>query len=139
LRKTESVIRCRHVIGIDLGTTYSCVAVMEGQTPRVIENSEGMRTTPSVVAFLEDGSRVVGISAKRQSVTNPEHTVFATKRLIGRRFEDPNVQKDLKNLSFKIIKAPNGDAWVEARGMYPAHHFNRKTILSITDWSLCSY
>jgi molecular chaperone DnaK len=78
-----------------------------------------MRTTPSVVAFLEDGSRVVGISAKRQSVTNPEHTVFATKRLIGRRFEDPNVQKDLKNLSFKIVKAPNGDAWVEARGLYP--------------------
>jgi len=89
---------------------------MEGQTPRVIENSEGMRTTPSVVAFLEDGSRVVGISAKRQAVTNPEHTVFATKRLIGRKFEDPMVQKDLKNLSFKIVRAPNGDAWVEARG-----------------------
>lgn len=89
---------------------------MEGQTPKVIENAEGMRTTPSVVAFLEDGSRVVGISAKRQAVTNPENTVSATKRLIGRRFEDPNVQKDVKNLSYKIVRAPNGDAWVEVRG-----------------------
>jgi len=89
---------------------------MEGQTPRVIENSEGTRTTPSIVAFQEDGTRIVGIAAKRQAVTNPEHTIFATKRLIGRKFEDPEVQKDAKNLSFKIVPAPNGDAWVQARG-----------------------
>lgn len=99
-----------------MGTTNSCVAVVEGQTPRVIENSEGMRTTPSVVGFQEDGSRVVGIAAKRQAVTNPEHTIFATKRLIGRRFNDPEVQKDAKNLSYKIVSGPNGDAWIEARG-----------------------
>eukprot|EP00829_Urostomides_striatus_P009992 TRINITY_DN2260_c0_g1_i1.p1 TRINITY_DN2260_c0_g1~~TRINITY_DN2260_c0_g1_i1.p1 ORF type:complete len:536 (+),score=185.25 TRINITY_DN2260_c0_g1_i1:64-1608(+) len=104
------------VIGIDLGTTFSCVAIMEGQTPKVIENSEGMRTTPSVVAFMEDGSRVVGISAKRQAVTNPEHTIFATKRLIGRRFDDPTVKKNFLSMSYKTVKAPNGDAWVEARG-----------------------
>jgi molecular chaperone DnaK len=90
---------------------------MEGQTPKVIENSEGMRTTPSVVAFMEDGSRVVGITAKRQAVTNPDHTIFATKRLIGRKFEDPSLKKNLLNFSYKIIRAANGDAWIEARGI----------------------
>jgi molecular chaperone DnaK len=101
------------IIGIDLGTTNSCVAVMEGQSPKVIENAEGMRTTPSVVAFLEDGSRIVGISAKRQSVTNPQNTFYATKRLIGRRFDDAETQRDIKHLSYKVVRAPNGDAWVE--------------------------
>ncbi len=101
------------MIGIDLGTTNSCVAVMEGQTPKVIENAEGMRTTPSVVAFLEDGSRIVGIAAKRQSVTNPQNTFYATKRLIGRRFDDQETQRDIKQLSYKVVRAPNGDAWVE--------------------------
>lgn len=101
------------IIGIDLGTTNSCVAVMEGSNAKVIENSEGMRTTPSVVAFLEDGSRIVGISAKRQSVTNPSNTFYATKRLIGRRFDDAETQRDIKHISFKVAKAPNGDAWVE--------------------------
>lgn len=86
---------------------------MEGQTPKVIENSEGMRTTPSVVAFLEDGSRIVGIAAKRQSVTNPQNTFYATKRLIGRRFDDPETQRDIKHLSYKVVRAPNGDAWLE--------------------------
>jgi molecular chaperone DnaK len=86
---------------------------MEGQTPKVIENSEGMRTTPSVVAFLEDGSRIVGIAAKRQSVTNPQNTFYATKRLIGRRYDDSETQRDIKQLSYKVVKAPNGDAWVE--------------------------
>jgi molecular chaperone DnaK (HSP70) len=86
---------------------------MEGQTPKVIENSEGMRTTPSVVAFLEDGSRIVGISAKRQSVTNPQNTFYATKRLIGRRFDDQETQRDIKHIPFKVVRAPNGDAWVE--------------------------
>jgi molecular chaperone DnaK len=89
---------------------------MEGQTPKVIENSEGMRTTPSVVGFQEDGTRIVGIAAKRQSVTNPENTIFATKRLIGRRFDDPEVQKDAKNLSYKVVRGSNGDAWVQAKG-----------------------
>lgn len=100
-------------IGIDLGTTNSCVAVMEGSNAKVIENAEGMRTTPSVVAFLEDGSRIVGISAKRQGVTNPSNTLYATKRLIGRRFDDAETQRDIKHLSYKVSKAPNGDAWVE--------------------------
>merc|ERR1719293_56903 len=104
------------VIGIDLGTTNSCVAVMEGSTPKVIENSEGMRTTPSIVAMTSDGQRLVGIPAKRQAVTNPENTVFATKRLIGRRFDDDATQKDLKNLPYNVVKAPNGDAWVQAAG-----------------------
>ncbi len=101
------------IIGIDLGTTNSCVAVMEGSNAKVIENAEGMRTTPSVVAFLEDGSRIVGIAAKRQSVTNPVNTFYATKRLIGRRFDDPETQRDVKVLSYKVSRAPNGDAWVE--------------------------
>jgi molecular chaperone DnaK len=104
------------VIGIDLGTTNSCVAVMEGKSPRVIENAEGMRTTPSIVAFTDDGERLVGQPAKRQAVTNPEKTVFAVKRLIGRRYDDPVVEKDKKLVPYKIAKASNGDAWVEADG-----------------------
>jgi molecular chaperone DnaK len=100
-------------IGVDLGTTNSCVAIMEGSNPKVIENSEGMRTTPSVVAFLEDGTRMVGIAAKRQAVTNPVNTLYATKRLIGRRFDDPETQRDIKTLSYKVVRASNGDAWVE--------------------------
>jgi molecular chaperone DnaK len=104
------------VIGIDLGTTNSCVAVMEGKTPRVIENSEGMRTTPSIVAFTDDGERLVGQPAKRQAVTNPERTIFAVKRLIGRRYDDPTVEKDKKLVPYKITKASNGDAWVEVDG-----------------------
>src|SRR5919108_2001557 len=102
------------VIGIDLGTTNSCVAVMEGSTPRVIENAEGMRTTPSIVAFTDDGERLVGQPAKRQAVTNPERTIFAVKRLIGRRYDDPMVEKDKKLVPYKIVRASNGDAWVEA-------------------------
>ena len=102
------------VIGIDLGTTNSCVAVMEGGTPKVIENSEGDRTTPSIVAFTKDDQVLVGQSAKRQAVTNPENTLFAVKRLIGRRFEDDVVQRDIKMVPYKIVKADNGDAWVEA-------------------------
>jgi molecular chaperone DnaK len=104
------------VIGIDLGTTNSCVAVMEGKTPKVIENAEGMRTTPSIVAFTDEGERLVGQPAKRQAVTNPERTIFAVKRLIGRRYDDPMVEKDKKLVPYKIIKASNGDAWVEADG-----------------------
>lgn len=104
------------VIGIDLGTTNSCVAVMEGKTPKVIENAEGMRTTPSIVAFTDDGERLVGQPAKRQAVTNPEKTFFAVKRLIGRRYDDPMVEKDKKLVPYKITKASNGDAWVEAGG-----------------------
>ncbi|MGC1579272.1 MAG: molecular chaperone DnaK [Beijerinckiaceae bacterium] len=102
------------VIGIDLGTTNSCVAVMEGATPKVIENSEGARTTPSIVAFTDDGERLVGQPAKRQAVTNPERTFFAIKRLIGRTYNDPMTQKDKTLVPYKIIKAANGDAWVEA-------------------------
>jgi molecular chaperone DnaK len=104
------------VIGIDLGTTNSCVAVMEGKTPRVIENAEGMRTTPSIVAFTDDGERLIGQPAKRQAVTNPEKTIFAVKRLIGRRYDDPMVEKDKKLVPYKIAKASNGDAWVEEDG-----------------------
>ena len=104
------------VIGIDLGTTNSCVALMESGQAKVIENSEGMRTTPSVVAFTDDGEKLVGVPAKRQAVTNPENTLFACKRLIGRRYDDPATQKDQKNLPYKIVKGTNGDAWVEARG-----------------------
>jgi len=104
------------IIGIDLGTTNSCVAIMEGSQPKVIENSEGARTTPSVVGFTEDGQRLVGLPAKRQAVTNPTNTVYATKRLIGRQFTDPEVQKEAAMVPFKIVKGPNGDAWVEARG-----------------------
>ncbi len=104
------------VIGIDLGTTNSCVAVMEGSTPKVIENAEGARTTPSQVAFTKDGERLVGQPAKRQAVTNPENTVFAVKRLIGRRFDDPMTQKDMGLVPYKISKGGNGDAWVQAGG-----------------------
>src|SRR5450755_1304951 len=103
------------VIGIDLGTTNSCVAVMEGSAPKVIENAEGARTTPSIVAFSQDGERLIGQPAKRQGVTNPEHTFFAIKRLIGRRFEDPMTQKDIGMVPYKIVKADNGDAWVQGR------------------------
>jgi len=104
------------VIGIDLGTTNSCVAVMEGGSPKVIENAEGARTTPSVVSFTDEGERLVGAPAKRQAVTNPKGTLFATKRLIGRRFDDAHVQKDLKTVPFNIVRADNGDAWVEVNG-----------------------
>jgi molecular chaperone DnaK len=104
------------VIGIDLGTTNSCVAVMEGSQAKVIENAEGGRTTPSMVAFTPSGERLVGQAAKRQAVTNPENTLFATKRLLGRRFNDPVVQQNAKNVPFKIIGGENGDAWVEAQG-----------------------
>jgi molecular chaperone DnaK len=103
------------VIGIDLGTTNSCVAVMEGSSPRVIENAEGARTTPSIVAFAPDGERLVGQPAKRQSVTNPEFTFFAIKRLIGRRFDDPMTQKDMGMVPYQIVKGSNGDAWVQGR------------------------
>jgi molecular chaperone DnaK len=111
--RTESMSK---VIGIDLGTTNSCVAVMEGGQPKVIPNAEGMNTTPSIVAFTDDGERLVGLPAKRQAVTNPSNTFFAIKRLIGRRYDDPMVEKDKKLVSYKIIKGPNGDAWVESRG-----------------------
>jgi molecular chaperone DnaK len=104
------------VIGIDLGTTNSCVAVMEGGKPKVIENSEGARTTPSVVAFTKDGERLIGQPAKRQAVTNPDNTIFAVKRLIGRRFDDPITKKDTELVPYKIVKGSNGDAWVEAGG-----------------------
>lgn len=104
------------VIGIDLGTTNSAVAVMEGKLPKIIENAEGSRTTPSIVAFSKDGERLVGIPAKRQAVVNPENTLFATKRLIGRRYEDAEVKRDLDQVPYKIVKHTNGDAWVEARG-----------------------
>ena len=104
------------IIGIDLGTTNSCVAVMENGVTKVIENSEGDRTTPSIVAFTKDGEVLVGQPAKRQAVTNPEKTLFAIKRLIGRRFEDKEVQKDIKMVPYKIVKADNGDAWVEVDG-----------------------
>ena len=104
------------VIGIDLGTTNSCVAVMEGGKPKVIENSEGARTTPSVVAFTKDAERLIGQPAKRQAVTNPDNTIFAVKRLIGRRFDDPITKKDTELVPYKIVKGPNGDAWVQAGG-----------------------
>ena len=104
------------IIGIDLGTTNSCVAVLEGDKPKVIENSEGARTTPSIVAYTDEGETLVGQSAKRQAVTNPENTLFAVKRLIGRRFDDDVVQKDIKMVPYKIVKADNGDAWVEVKG-----------------------
>src|SRR5512139_3857854 len=104
------------VIGIDLGTTNSCVAVMEGGEAVVIPNSEGSRTTPSMVAFTESGERLVGQIAKRQAITNPEHTVFAAKRLIGRRYDSAEARKAISASPFRVITAPNGDAWVEVRG-----------------------
>mgnify|MGYP000287654812 CR=1 FL=1 len=104
------------IIGIDLGTTNSCVSVMEGGKPKVIENSEGARTTPSVVAYADDGEILCGAPAKRQAVTNAKNTLYAVKRLIGRRFEEKEVQKDIDLMPFTICKADNGDAWVEVRG-----------------------
>src|ERR687891_1676683 len=104
------------VIGIDLGTTNSCVAVMDGKDAKVIENAEGARTTPSIVAFTDGDERLVGQPAKRQAVTNPENTVFAIKRLIGRRYDDPIVEKDKGLVPYKIVPGPNGDAWVEVQG-----------------------
>ena len=98
------------IIGIDLGTTNSCVAIMEGGTPKVIENAEGARTTPSVIGYTEDGEILVGAPAKRQAVTNPKNTLYAVKRLIGRRFEEKEVQKDIALMPYKIVKADNGDA-----------------------------
>jgi molecular chaperone DnaK len=104
------------MIGIDLGTTNSCVAIMEGNTPKVIENAEGARTTPSIIAYMEDGEILVGASAKRQSVTNPKNTLYAVKRLIGRKFAEKEVQKDINVMPYSISKADNGDAWIEVRG-----------------------
>ncbi|MDE2479426.1 MAG: molecular chaperone DnaK [Betaproteobacteria bacterium] len=104
------------IIGIDLGTTNSCVAIMEGNTPKVIENAEGARTTPSIIAYMEDGEILVGAPAKRQAVTNPKNTLYAVKRLIGRKFEEKEVQKDIALMPYTIAKADNGDAWVEVRG-----------------------
>ncbi|MDA7779118.1 molecular chaperone DnaK [Candidatus Pelagibacter sp.] len=104
------------IIGIDLGTTNSCVSIMEGSQPKVLENAEGARTTPSVVAFTENGEKLVGQPAKRQAVTNPENTIFAVKRLVGRNFEDPTVKKDIAAAPFKIVNSEKGDAWIEARG-----------------------
>lgn len=116
LRRFKSDAVRGAVIGIDLGTTNSCVAVMEGKQAKVIENAEGSRTTPSIVAFTKDGERLVGATARRQAVTNSQNTLYATKRLIGRRFEDPEVQKDIKMVPYKIVKASNGDAWLDAQG-----------------------
>ena len=104
------------IIGIDLGTTNSCVAIMDGTTPRVLENAEGDRTTPSIIAYTQAGETLVGQPAKRQAVTNPQNTLFAIKRLIGRRFQDEEVQRDVSIMPFKIIAADNGDAWVEVKG-----------------------
>ncbi|CAJ0800922.1 Chaperone protein DnaK [Ralstonia psammae] len=104
------------IIGIDLGTTNSCVSIMEGNTPKVIENAEGARTTPSIIAYMEDGEILVGAPAKRQAVTNPKNTLYAVKRLIGRKFEEKEVQKDIGLMPYSIVKADNGDAWVEVRG-----------------------
>jgi molecular chaperone DnaK len=104
------------IIGIDLGTTNSCVAVMDGKTPKVIENAEGNRTTPSVIAIQDGGETLVGQPAKRQAVTNPSNTFFAIKRLIGRSFDDPVVAKDKKMVPYEIVKGPTGDAWVRANG-----------------------
>ncbi len=104
------------IIGIDLGTTNSCVSIMEGSQPKVLENAEGARTTPSVVAFTDESEKLVGQPAKRQAVTNPENTIFAVKRLIGRNFEDPTVKKDIAAAPFKIVNSEKGDAWIEAKG-----------------------
>lgn len=104
------------IIGIDLGTTNSCVAILDGDHARVIENAEGDRTTPSIIAYADDGEILVGQPAKRQAITNPKNTLFAIKRLIGRRFEDDEVQRDLEIMPYAIAKADNGDAWVEVKG-----------------------
>ncbi len=122
------------VIGIDLGTTNSCVAVMDGKNAKVIENAEGARTTPSIVAFTDDGERLVGQPAKRQAVTNPERTVFAVKRLIGRRYEDPMVEKDKKLVPYKIVKGGNGDAWVESDGKsYSPSQISARTLTKMKE------
>merc|ERR1711988_1188325 len=110
------VIDMSKVIGIDLGTTNSCVAIMEGTQAKVLENAEGARTTPSVVAFTDESEKLIGQPAKRQAVTNPENTIFAVKRLIGRNFEDPTVKKDVETAPFKIVNSEKGDAWIEAKG-----------------------
>ena len=115
-RTREARIHMAKVIGIDLGTTNSCVAFMEGAAPKVVENSEGMRTTPSIVAFTEDDERLVGLPAKRQGVTNPTNTLFAIKRLIGRRFDDPKIVEDRKRIPYEIVRGDNGDAWVQIHG-----------------------
>lgn len=104
------------IIGIDLGTTNSCVAIMDGTTARVLENAEGDRTTPSIIAYTQDGETLVGQPAKRQAVTNPQNTLFAIKRLIGRRFQDEEVQRDEAIMPYKIIGADNGDAWIDVKG-----------------------
>ena len=104
------------IIGIDLGTTNSCVAVMDGGQVKIIENAEGARTTPSIVAYMDDGETLVGAPAKRQAVTNPKNTLYAVKRLIGRKFDEKAVQKDINLMPYAIVKADNGDAWVEVRG-----------------------
>src|SRR5579864_2048836 len=109
-------IKMSKIIGIDLGTTNSCVAIMEGGKPKVIENSEGARTTPSIVAYMDDGEILVGAPAKRQAVTNAKNTLFAVKRLIGRRFNEKEVQKDIDLMPYKIVQNSNGDAWIEVRG-----------------------
>ena len=105
-----------YILGIDLGTTNSCVAIMEGKDPKVIENAEGARTTPSIVAFTDSNEKLIGAPAKRQAVTNPRNTLFAIKRLIGRRFDDPLTAKDMTLVPYQIVKADNGDAWVEIKG-----------------------
>ena len=104
------------IIGIDLGTTNSCVAIMEGSQAKVLENAEGARTTPSVVAFTEENEKLIGQPAKRQAVTNPENTIFAVKRLIGRNFDDSSVKKDIEAAPFKIVNSEKGDAWIQAKG-----------------------
>lgn len=104
------------IIGIDLGTTNSCVAILENGNVKVIENAEGARTTPSIIAYTNDGETLVGQPAKRQAVTNPQNTLYAVKRLIGRRFEENVVQKDIQMVPYSIVKADNGDAWVEVKG-----------------------
>lgn len=104
------------IIGIDLGTTNSCVAIMDGAKARVLENAEGDRTTPSIIAYTQDGETLVGQPAKRQAVTNPENTLFAIKRLIGRRFQDDEAQRDKAIMPYKIVEADNGDAWLEVKG-----------------------
>ena len=122
------------IIGIDLGTTNSCVAIMDGKTPKVIENAEGVRTTPSVVGFLEDGERVVGQPAKRQAVTNPTNTFFAIKRLIGRQYNDPMVEKDKGMVPYEIVKGPNGDAWVRAHGQdYSPQQISAFTLMKMKE------
>ena len=114
------------IIGIDLGTTNSCVAILDGDTARVIENAEGDRTTPSIIAYTDDGEILVGQPAKRQSITNPKNTLFAIKRLIGRRYEDEEVQRDIKIMPFDIVRADNGDAWVDVKGRKLARSEERR-------------